>query len=470
MNLIWFRNDLRIHDNEALAEACKDTSNLLPVYIFDPIQHEKSSFGFTKTGGFRLQFLIDSLQNLNKNLIKKGSGLILEYGDSVEILTKLVKEFNVQKVFLHEEVTSEETDVEDHLVEVLEEIGVEVKSFWGATLFHADDLPFEFDNIPEVFTAFRKKVEKYARVRPLIPVPKFIPPLPKGINKNESLRIKESFFSIALKKPSLKSVLSFDGGEDAGLNRLEEYIWKGDHLKNYKETRNGMLGADYSSKFSAWLANGSISPRKIYHEVRRYESERISNDSTYWMIFELIWRDYFRFIHLKHGDKFFYINGLKGEATDWSQNEELFNAWKDGNTGIPFVDANMRELNETGFMSNRGRQNVASFLSKNLNIDWRMGAEYFESVLIDYDVCSNWGNWAYVAGVGNDPRDRYFNIVGQAQRYDTNGEYIKFWLPELESISLENLHTPLKENNAIKYPSPIINLDKSYDEIKKRYS
>ncbi len=470
MNLIWFRNDLRLHDNEVLYQACRNSGNLIPLYVFDPIQHGKTSFGFPKTGEYRLNFLFESLQNLHENLHQKGSGLVLGYGDTVKVIMHYVEKYGVEHVYFHEEAANEETELEDKLVEKLEEAGVKVHSFWGSTLYHADDLPFEFEKIPEVFTAFRKKVEKYSKVRELFPQPETIPSLPETSIRNDKLDIDYSFFEVSPKKPDNKAVLSFNGGEDEALKRLNDYFWEGDHLKVYKQTRNGLLGADYSSKFSAWLANGCISPRKIYHEVRRYESERKSNSSTYWMIFELIWRDYFRFIHLKHGDRFFYEAGIKGESVDWSRNKNMLKAWIEGETGIPFVDANMVELRETGFMSNRGRQNVASFFAKNLNLDWRMGAEYFESVLLDYDVCSNWGNWAYVSGVGNDPRDRYFNIVVQAERYDPNAEYIRYWLPQLNNISTKGIHTPLKENRTIDYPEPIIDLERSYDEIKKRYS
>ena len=171
----------------------------------------------------------------------------------------------------------------------------------------------------------------------------------------------------------------------------------------------------------------------VYHELKRYEAERGANESTYWLFFELLWRDFFRFMGKKHGSKIFQIGGTRGVADPrWKNDPDLLQSWIDGKTGIPFVDANMLELKHTGFMSNRGRQNVASYLVKDLGVNWQMGAEYFESVLIDYDVCSNWGNWNYVAGVGSDPReDRYFNMETQAKRYDPNGEYVRHWLPEL---------------------------------------
>ncbi|MDZ7681220.1 MAG: DASH family cryptochrome [Fodinibius sp.] len=205
-----------------------------------------------------------------------------------------------------------------------------------------------------------------------------------------------------------RAVLPFRGGEQAGLDRLQAYFWEQDRLKKYKFTRNGLLGAGYSSKFSPWLANGSLSPRQIYWQVKQYEDERKDNVSTYWMVFELIWRDFFRYSAIRYGNDMFKAGGIQQKERDWRHDQHDFQRWANGTTGIPFIDANMRELNQTGYMSNRGRQNVASFLAQNLNIDWRMGAEYFESQLIDYDVCSNYGNWMYNSTVGPGPAQPLF--------------------------------------------------------------
>jgi deoxyribodipyrimidine photo-lyase len=271
--------------------------------------------------------------------------------------------------------------------------------------------------------------------------------------------------------------MAFVGGETAGLERLATYFWQRDCLKTYKQTRNGMLGADYSSKFSPWLALGCLSPRFIAAEVKRYEGDRGANDSTYWLIFELLWRDFFRFVALKFGDRLFYRSGLQSKKIPWRVDWEQFQQWQAGMTGYPLVDANLRELAATGFMSNRGRQNAASFLTKNLGIDWRMGAEWFESQLIDYDPCSNYGNWNYTAGIGNDARDfRYFNISKQSKDYDPNGDYLKHWLPELAAVPATKIHEPwkltpeeqLRYNVAIgsDYPSPIVDFWASIEQNK----
>lgn len=233
-----------------------------------------------------------------------------------------------------------------------------------------------------------------------------------------------------------------------------------------------MLELDDSSKFSAYLANGCLSPRSIAAEVLRYEDARVANQSTYWMIFELLWREYFRLIERKHGSRLYRPGGLRGTPIPWRNNDSLFECWTRGKTGYPLVDANMRELAATGFMSNRGRQNVGSFLTKNLGIDWLRGAEWFESLLIDYDVASNYGNWAYVGGVGNDARGfRFFNILKQSRDYDADGSYVRHWLPELADVPTEHVHSPWTMSRGeakaagveigVDYPAPVVDLYES---------
>lgn len=473
-SLVWFRNDLRVHDNESLVKGCQ-ADEVLPVYVFDPRQFDNTSFGFPKTGLHRAHFLRESVANLKKNLKQLGGDLLVIRGKPEEIIPDLIEEYGIDLAFTSKEITKEEIEVEQSLKKLL---GNKLSFVWQSTLFHINDIPFHQNEIPDVFTEYRKKTEKHSKIRGELPIPvkvttpslqpdNTIPPISTLLNSDTTIKNKDT-----------RSVLDFSGGEDAAMARLQDYFWHNDHLKTYKKTRNRLLGADYSTKFSPWLANGSISPRRIYWEVKKYEEQREKNTSTYWLIFELIWRDYFRFSAWKYGDKIFWPSGIQGNYRDWDTNKNKFKKWAEGNTGIPFIDANMRELNETGYMSNRGRQNVASFLAQNLNIDWRMGAEYFESKLLDYDPCSNYGNWAYNTTVGHDPRNRYFNIVSQSQKYDTNGEYIRTWVPELKGVPKDFIHEPHKltpEQQTLfnvqigdQYPTPMINLDQSYEAIKAR--
>ena len=468
--LIWYRNDLRVHDHEPLFRALQTQGQIIPFYCFDNREFGKTAFGFPKTGGFRAQFLRESVANLRENLQDKGSNLIIRCGQPETIISDLVKDLQITDVFFHSEVTAEETHVEKELEKKLTTSGVKLTSFWGATLDHLDDLPMTIDELPDVFTQYRKRVEKSSQIRASFPSPDRLPSLSSEINCGDLPTLEELGVETPLKDE--RGVLNFIGGESAGIKRLSEYIWEEDCLKVYKETRNGMLGANYSSKFSPWLARGCLSPRYIYDQVQTYEEERVKNNSTYWLIFELMWRDYFRFVCLKYGNSVFYQTGLQGVQIQWKEDWERFKLWQEGKTGYPLVDANMREIAKTGFMSNRGRQNVASFLTKNLGIDWRMGAEWFESLLIDYDVCSNWGNWNYTAGVGNDARDfRYFNIPKQSRNYDPKGDYLRHWLPELRKIPGDLIHQPEKLSQAqqkeygvilgVDYPHPVVDFMKS---------
>jgi deoxyribodipyrimidine photo-lyase len=471
--LLWYRNDLRLHDHQPLNQALRGGASVVPLYCFDDRHFGRTQFGFPKTGAFRSQFLLESVADLQNSWRSRGSDLILRRGLPEVEIPKLAAELGITDIYYHCEVTAEEIAVSMALERSLKSVNINCKSFWGHTLYQLDDLPFDLPNLPELFTKFRKDVERNSQIQSFSPAPINLPPLP-AVAQNQQRGNLPSLAELGLEVPEIDSrgVLAFHGGETAGIDRLDQYIWQGDRLRVYKETRNGMLGADYSSKFSPWLALGCLSPRYIHHQVKQYEHDRIANDSTYWLIFELLWRDYFRFICAKHGNQIFKQSGLQGVDLTWKEDWQRFDLWREGNTGFPLVDANMRELAATGFMSNRGRQNVASFLTKNLGIDWRMGAEWFESILIDYDVCSNWGNWNYTAGVGNDARGfRFFNIIKQSQDYDRDGKYVKHWLPELAQIPATKVHTPWQllpveqerfgVNLGVDYPQPVVDLIKS---------
>ena len=293
-------------------------------------------------------------------------------------------------------------------------------------MFENEDLPFELKDLPGVFSSFRRKVEKNLKIRPLIPAPEKISCSWTPKNQLPSL----SHFGLEEFETDERAVLDFRGGEDAGTSWMKEWIWERDCLKSYKETRNGMVGSDYSSKLSPWLASGCLSAVQVYWEIKKYEEERVANESTYWLFFELLWREFFRFVSRLNGPKLFWRSGIK-EAGDirTKGDPKTLQRWKEGRTANAFVNANMIELARTGWMSNRGRQNVASYLIHDLGQDWLAGAKHFENLLLDYDPCSNYGNWMYLAGVGNDPRPvRAFNLEKQAEYYDPDEKFRTLWL------------------------------------------
>lgn len=426
--LVWFKTDLRIEDNETLVRAVQENDEIIPVYVIDRSYRDKTAFGFQKTGNFRMNFILESLHDLKSQLQAKGSNLIVTVGLPEEKIPDLAKQFGVDRVYAKKEVAFEEKRTEQKVEKELWKFKCTLETCSTSTLYYATDLPFGLKDIPDVFTTFRKKIERETEIRPIFQAPNAIksPKLPDSPLPT----LTQLGFEAIKKHP--KSAFPFSGGESQAWRRLNNYFFEQQQILTYKETRNGLVGTDFSTKFSPWLAQGCISPRSIYHQVKKFESEMEANESTYWVIFELIWRDYFRFSFKKHHNKFFQQAGIKGDEHPLNSHNELkFNRWKNGETGQNFVNANMRELKATGFMSNRGRQNVASYLCHDLQLDWRYGAAYFEEILIDYDVCSNWGNWAYLAGVGNDPRGvRAFNVEKQAKDYDKDGAYQKLWLSD----------------------------------------
>ncbi|KAK5138615.1 hypothetical protein LTR04_004361 [Oleoguttula sp. CCFEE 6159] len=267
--------------------------------------------------------------------------------------------------------------------------------------------------------------------------------------------------------PNTTSVMPFDGGSQAGQDRIHALITNGS-MSGYEDTRNGLLGTDFSTKLSAWLALGCITARQIHWDLMDFEDGKTAlgasapghgggeNKGTAAVRFELLWRDYMRLCTRKFRQRLFHVEGFRDDSTaQWkyvsspysgsstsakgggdARTRHVLQRFLCGTTGTGLIDASQRELFLTGYTSNRARQNVASFLAKHLGIDWRLGAEWYETCLVDFDVSSNWGNWQYVAGVGNDPRgqSRVFNPVKQAVDYDVGGEYVRAWVPELRHV------------------------------------
>jgi deoxyribodipyrimidine photo-lyase len=415
--LVWFRNSLRATDFKALYTACKEAQLVIPFYCFDDHFHTPLYTGWPKTGAFRTRFLLESLEELRLSLQKLGSDLYITRGITAAEIMKIHQKFPISCIYLPTYPTPEELDIEKGV----QALGIPMKRFFEHTLIHPSDLPFPPEKVPHVFTDFRKKTEKSLRIQEPLPSP-------------ESVKTPEEFLNLACPTPRMedfgfsplsddpRSAFKLKGGEIQATHRIDHYFFKTHSILRYKETRNGLIGQDYSSKLSAYLAAGCVSPRTVFKQLKTYENHNGANESTYWLFFELLWRDFFHFTALKSGHRFFKIG-----KEDRPKVTPKFEEWRLGQTCEPFVNANMKELLHTGFMSNRGRQNVASFLVHHLKQDWYLGAMWFESQLIDYDPCSNYGNWTYLAGVGNDPRNRVFNIKKQADIYDPHGAYQSLW-------------------------------------------
>ncbi|MBO4248239.1 DASH family cryptochrome [Halomicrobium sp. IBSBa] len=479
--LVWFRRDLRCHDNATLRRAVAEADTVVPLYCLPDRLTGEGMFGLDKVGPHRAQFLIESLADLRESLRDRDGELYVRSGDPGTVVPEAAAEFDADAVYWQALPGPEERAEAGSVRAGLADAGIGFETFWTHTLYHREDLPRPPDEIEDTFTPWKDRTEAKATVRPPKPAPEWVH-APDGGRRATSgaddlPTLAEFGFGEDEAAVDDRGVLDWTGGETAGLDRVATYVWERDCLREYRETRNGLVGADYSSKFSPWLSFGCLSPRRLHREVEQYETDRVANDSTYWLVFELTWRDFFQYQLAKYGAKWFQPGGIR-ERDDirWRRDREQFERWARGETGIPFVDANMRELNATGYMSNRGRQNVASFLANNLRIDWRLGAAYFESRLVDYDVASNWCNWAYQSQVGNDSRDNYFEIVGQATHYDPEGAYVTRWCPALSALPPEYVHEPwtMSEREqahhgvelGIDYPAPMIDLEASYEKLR----
>lgn len=595
--VVWFRNDLRIRDNPILSKVAlyEGAKEVVPCYFFDPrVYRNTTSFGSPKTGFHRARFLLEAVADLREQLRALGSDLLVGIGRPEDFLPLLLAD-PADTTVLYQTLPGTEEEEHERAVQQRLRGKAHLTSLWGGTLYDIKQLPFKdhttLSDMPDSFHEFRSWMERdpwQAAAAKLLPKPRVGElPLPDNPGNFQKLHPdKQLSFSSRLgfdvlptpselgqsaaamaTPPEPRGLVVFRGGERAAKARLRYYLWEKDCMGGYFETRNGMLGTDYTSKFSAWLAHGCISARYIASECSRYEIQKGKSRATYWMIFELLVRDFARFFCVKHGRRIFtgdvggnplhtpaeavleqvgerlsaveltepvparlqHGSAAEGTSTrragrfdgrrdsrrggnsfdgarrtvlkngevvlleqgpgdargaalqqrersripsfgtdvgvlrpakppgEWAKEDipglallyrrpttwgnsrdQLLARWKAGQTGVPLIDANMRELAATGYMSARGRMVTASYFTKDLKIDWQLGADHFESLLIDYDVCVNWGTWMGVGAWG----PRRFDVAMQAKEYDAEGEYVLHWLPELAKVPAAQLHEP----------------------------
>lgn len=414
--LFWFRHDLRLTDMPALLTLSRQVDELMLVYVFDNRQQQKNAFGLTGMGPHRQRFINECLQALHEKLVALDQGLTVVSGEPVESLTELIDRHRITHVASHFHGGLYEMQDWQTLKEHYPAIAFHQED--GCSLFARGQLPFALDDMPGQFTPFRKQIEKY--ILPISPAEAVLslpPPVPHASTGYETAE-----------KTSSSNGL-FRGGEQSGQQRVNDYFFNDQHVATYKETRNALDDENASTRFSPWLASGALSPRWIYKQLKHYEAEHVANDSTYWVYFELLWREFFFWAQQRHGAAWFRQSGLRGEARPCTHDIDAIHRWQQGETGYAIVDACMKQLKATGFMSNRGRQLVASCFVHELGQNWQYGAAWFVHMLVDYDVGSNWGNWLYLGGVGHDPRGhRQFDLNKQTEIYDPEREFISKWL------------------------------------------
>lgn len=423
--LVWFRNDLRVHDNEILFEAIRKADKVLPVYCFDPFYFRPTESGLSKTGNIRAKFLLESVADLRHNLRELGGELIIKTGNPADVIPQLAQQYQISEVYHHREVAFDETSISEEVEAALWKIKLNLKHFIGHTLYHKEDLPFPIKDIPDSFTVFKKKVERDSAVRPCIETPERVSvPVITDAGNIPSL----SDLGLAEPTDEPRETFHYHGGETTGLQQLQQYISNADQTVGVKGAKHT---ADNPSRLSAWISLGCLSMRWVYRELTHHTPGNHNSNSP--LILELLWRDYFRFMFKKHGKRFFNSEiSAENEKESASNQDELFDKWKTGNTGVPYIDASMHQLNTTGYIGNHNRQIVAGYLVNQLKVDRTKGAAYFEEKLIDYSPASNLGNWAIVAGVENDPRDsRYFLNAKQVAEFEIHSDFISTWLPDI---------------------------------------
>jgi len=377
IGVYFFSNDLRVHDNPILHRAANDVDQLLCVFCYQSWWDAHNKQQLVSLGQHRARFLLETLNDLNHALQQLGQTLVISDHSPAECLRQLEQHSNITHVYQSQNAGFYEQQQRQTLATLFDFEFIEVVTH---TIFEQHQLPFDLAELPDTFSKFRKLIEKELRPnQPLIEL-------------------------------------------------------------RYKEVRNAIDGWDNSTKFSPWLANGSLSVRTLLARLHQYEQEIGQNGSTYWIYFELLWREYFQWYAHLYQQKLFSFRGIKQRNPLTSYYPERFKKWCSGNTPYPIVNACMTELNHTGYLSNRGRQIVASCLVNELKLDWRYGAAYFEQQLIDYDVASNWGNWQYLGGVGADPREtRHFNLDKQTEMFDLHGDYRAKWGAKENTAPLDSV-------------------------------
>lgn len=463
--VVWFKTtDLRTHDHEPLSQAHASGLAVLHLFVFDPRWYGKTRLaGFPRTGPGRARFQLQALDDLAGRLSAAGHALTVRQGATGQVFRELCADFDVKAVHASREVCSEELRVEAAVREVLKEAGAQLQLHWTYELHHHADLPEDVRRKgASGFSGYRRCFSERVKVRPPLPAPDLGKSAPGARwSRGEALPADVTDLGLpAATAADSRAEVQWHGGETAGLERVREYFFGTDAISlvfsgatnfphdGHSSTKHGSL-----TKLSPWMSHGCISARWLYAELQRYERERRKSESTARLVHELYFRDFVRFSSLLKGSKIFRLEGIYGRHPPggWLQDsEQVFDAWRQGKTGFPFVDASLRELEATGHCCHAGREVAAWFLVADLGLDWRLGAEWFESMLVDYEPASNWFNWAFTivprATGGNSiqeeampkqpPRTRLQTpeVVYWAAQHDPDAEYIKRWVPELKDI------------------------------------
>ncbi len=466
--IFWHRRDLRINDNIGLTKAEKKSNKIIGVFCLDPNIFQRDDIAPA-----RVKYLLGCLEELKNNYQKLGSDLLIFHNTPQNILPNLAEKLQVSFVYWNLDVEPFSRHRDENITQALKEKGIESQTFWDQLLHSPGEILSKSNQTPyTVYTPFWRNWNAQSKLSPVTPPEKLT-----GLNEEEKTIVKELG---AINLPSLQDLgfhweteLPLSPGETSALERLEYFCQS--PIYNYECDRNFPF-LDGTSQLSAALKFGAVSPRILWEksqaELTNCNSDEGRENIIAWQK-EIAWREFYQhclyfFPELAEGA---YRQPFK--EFPWENDQNKFQAWCNGMTGYPIVDAAMRQLNETGWMHNRCRMIVASFLTKDLIIDWRWGEKYFMQKLYDGDLAANNGGWQWSASSGMDPKPlRIFNPASQAQKFDPEAEYIRTWLPEIRHLDTKDLVTgkisPL-EANSCDYPLPIVDHSQQQREFKTLY-
>lgn len=409
--ILWFRHDLRLHDNEALKEISAAAQTILPVYVIDSrLVNGELPGGIPRMYRTRIQFLLESIRDLRRYLREIGSDLVVRVGKPEDVIYNLSEKYGAAGVYCNRERMPHESSVQDALEERLWSLGQEMHYYRGKMLIHTADLPFPVRRTPDKYASFLKETEHFITVRDPLPSQDQILPFPDldldpgPIPKLSAFGYDDAFTN-----------LDFTGGQVAGESQLMKSL--------YEITNQG----DEQLRISPWLSNGNLSPKFVYHQVEAHEG--LSNLFKQTFKRKLILRDYYRLTGKKEPKTLFAKGGFQhkpGKAGNWDIG--LFHQWVAGKTGHDYVDACMKCLSETGYLNHRQRKAVSYFLIDEMEVHWLLGASYFQTVLLDYDPCSNYGNWQRTAGLSLDLKGRHpLNFELISEQMDPEEQFRSQW-------------------------------------------
>lgn len=445
--IVWFRNDLRIHDHPALWTASQGSDHVVPVFIFDTAVYEGEHASVNRN-----KFLHECLNDLKLSLKNVGADLVIREGKADEVLAELAAETNADAVYFTYDYTPYSVVRDEKMKQALQSKNIDIKAFPGRLIVdNVQGLMTKQGTPHKVFTPFWKNWAGQAR-REIVPTPRKLS-LPSNVRLGKILPLETLTKNRQLSPNTLK------GGETEAKKRLKKFLDRG--VKKYHEANND-LAADGTSRLSSYLHLGCLSARDIESRLGESEGERAWNR-------QLAWRDFYHYVLYHNPDNAKKEFQEKYRSLKWRTSKKDLEKWQQGQTGYPVVDAAMRQLKDEGWMHNRARLIVGSFLTKDLWLDWRAGEAYFMEMLIDGDEANNNGNWQWIASVGVDPAPVYrrlYSPSSQRDKYDPAGAYVRKYVPELKKVDDKYLSEPWKMPDeeqekasciiGKEYPAPIV--------------